>query len=699
MENQRTNGPNEPWEGTVAQQLTNSNQQTDSDQDHLRVNGSWPDGVVSDRIHFLHFNDVYNIEASTAADPCGGAARFVSLLHSLRSSGVGVGKNNGHVSIPKEDPAPVVLFSGDAFNPSLMSTVTKGVQMVPVLNAMDVEVAVYGNHDFDFGVDVLEDLASKNNFPWLMSNVDDNYTGLPLANGKVTHTTTIGGRCVGFVGLVEDAWIQTLATVDEEQVTYKDFVEEGRRLARELRASGAEVVIALTHMRWPNDRRLAQNVDEIDIVLGGHDHDYGMEKVKGTRNGEEVDKVILKSGTDFRELSTVSLHFEADGIRFDVQKLTVDSSIDEDLETKAVVDHFGADLHKKMEEVLGVMDVQLDGRFASVRTMETNLGNFVCDIMLAATDAELAILNSGTLRSDTLHPPGNFTRGHLTTVLPYVDPIVVLRCSAHDVLQALENAVCKYPTHEGRFAQVAGVRFAFDPSLPPGSRVNPRFVQIQDNYLDMEKTDYRLATKAYLAMGKDGYDVFADCEVLVDEETGPILRVCVENHFESVKILRGEKSQKRSKHRQPLLSRRSASLRSSLPPDTTPLDHVDSGEDIANAPSKRSRESVHRTKSLGGGNAMKKRLVKQKTVEELEKEKYGCSANDTDDQLAHLSPSTDGRIVVIDGPEVIEYLEDLRTIWEVKNNPTPLSDLTELDDDEGGWGDEHAAAGDPVVAA
>lgn len=57
-------------------------------------------------------------------------------------------------------------------------------------------------------------------------------------------------------------------------------------------------------------------------------------------------------------------------------------------------------------------------------------------------------------------------------------------------------------------------------------------------------------------------------------------------------------------------------------------------------------------------------------------------------QLAHLSPSTDGRIVLIDGPEVIEYLEDLRTIWEVKNNPTPLSDLTEMEGDEGGWGDE-----------
>ena len=93
-----------------------------------------------------------------------------------------------------------------------------------------------------------------------------------------------------------------------------------------------------------------------------------------------------------------------------------------------------------------------------------------------------------------------------------------------------------------------------------------------------------VARKSHLSPLPLSYDVFADCEVLVDEETGPILRVCVENHFESVKILRGEKSQKRSKHRQPLLSRRSASLRSSLPPDTTPLDHVDSGEDIVNAP-------------------------------------------------------------------------------------------------------------------
>jgi hypothetical protein len=57
-------------------------------------------------------------------------------------------------------------------------------------------------------------------------------------------------------------------------------------------------------------------------------------------------------------------------------------------------------------------------------------------------------------------------------------------------------------------------------------------------------------------------------------------------------------------------------------------------------------------------------------------------------ELAHMSPSVDGRIVVIDSPEVVEHLEDLRTVWQVKNNPTPLSDLAELEGDDGGWGDE-----------
>ena len=123
---------------------------------------------------------------------------------------------------------------------------------------------------------------SKTTFPWLMSNVTDNETGRQLADGLVSHVLDWGGRRVGLLGLVEREWLDTIATINSDQVEYEDYVTSARRLARELKGEGCEVVIALTHMRTPNDIRLAENVEEIDIILGGHDHVYEKQKVRHT---------------------------------------------------------------------------------------------------------------------------------------------------------------------------------------------------------------------------------------------------------------------------------------------------------------------------------------------------------------------------------------------------------------------------------
>lgn len=89
---------------------------------------------------------------------------------------------------------------------------------------------------------------------------------------------------IGIIGLVEEEWLATLATIDAEQVEFRDFVAEGRRLAQLLKGPHhhCDYVIALTHMRFPNDCRLAENVDEIDLILGGHDHVYDVRKHGGT---------------------------------------------------------------------------------------------------------------------------------------------------------------------------------------------------------------------------------------------------------------------------------------------------------------------------------------------------------------------------------------------------------------------------------
>ncbi|KAK7498038.1 hypothetical protein BaRGS_00010626 [Batillaria attramentaria] len=339
---------------------------------------------------------------------------------------------------------------------------------------------------------------------------------------------------VGVVGLVEEEWMATLPTVDPNDIIFSDFVTEGRRLGQMLKQQGADIVIALTHMRWPNDERLAEEAPEIDIILGGHDHDYDIKEVNG--------KYVLKSGTDFRNLSKLTLVKNGHGWSVDVERVDLTSDFPQDPDMEEIV-------HQML--VLGSMGVNLEGRFSIVRTMETNLGNFITDIMLAATHSEVALLNSGTIRSDRIHPKGEFRVRDLLTILPLPDPLVVIRVSGRQLILALENGVGQYPKKEGRFPQVAGISFGFDPTRPRGHRVAISSVRVQGKPLQLENY-YSLVTKEYIATGHDGYDVFKECEWLTDSEQCPALTTAVQNHFESVQIFRGMKECK-SGHRQPLL--------------------------------------------------------------------------------------------------------------------------------------------------
>mgnify|MGYP000678082639 CR=1 FL=1 len=177
--------------------------------------------------------------------------------------------------------------------------------------------------------------------------------------------------------------------------------------------------------------------------------------------------------------------------------------------------------------------VELDARAAHVRTGETNLGNLVTDIVRIAQDSDICILNSGTLRSDDTYGPGEIRVRDITAILPMEDMMVVLELTGAQVRAALENGVSKYPTHEGRFPQVSGILFVFDPDAVPGARIVSVDVVAADGSTTPLDNDasYRVSTKEYLASGKDGFTMFADAKVLVDGECGVMLPTALRNHF------------------------------------------------------------------------------------------------------------------------------------------------------------------------
>ena len=399
------------------------------------------------RFTILHFNDVYEIE-SRRQNPVGGVARFIRRL--------------------KDAPEGLVLFSGDALAPSIMSTVTKGEHMIKFLNMMNIKAACMGNHDFDFGADHLVKMTGESNFPWMLSNVTDAKTGIRLANGIESLIIEHEGVKIGLMGLIEEEWLATLATISRDEVNYIDYVEVGRRLNTELRAQGVDMVIALTHMRNPNDIRLAQEVPELDLILGGHDHDVFSTTVNGVP--------LIKSGTDFRNFTKIEVTVGAAGEAGKRVACTwalqdVNESDPEDEVAAGIVKEYCGELEKAMQKVLGVLGTPLDARFGKIRTQETNCSNWVADTVRLVTKADVAIINSGTLRADAIFPAGQFLTKDLFTLLPMLDDMMTIELTGAELLAALENGVSQYPKLEGRFPCVSGVRFSFDPSKPGGLKL------------------------------------------------------------------------------------------------------------------------------------------------------------------------------------------------------------------------------------
>lgn len=318
---------------------------------------------------------------------------------------------------------------------------------------------------------------------------------------------------------------------------YKSATETAKELVPELRAKGAQIIIALTHAREPSDIKLAEKTPPglIDLVLGGHDHFYAHQIINETH--------VLRSGTDFKQLSYIEARRKANGQPgwdFDIIRRDITRAVPEDKATVQLVDKLTSSLRYKLEKPVGYTAVPLDGRFTTVRTKESNLGNFVCDLMRHYYDADCALMAAGTIRGDQIYPPGVLLLKDILNCFPFEDPVVVLRINGKAILKALENSVLLVPALEGRFPQVSNIQFAYNPNLAPGSRVT--WTKIHGEPLDLNKS-YTMATRGYMGRGKDGYDSLlvrsegGEAEEIVSEENGILISMVLRQYFMSLKVL------------------------------------------------------------------------------------------------------------------------------------------------------------------
>ncbi|KAI2618249.1 Metallo-dependent phosphatase [Hypoxylon sp. NC1633] len=477
-------------------------------------------------LRIAHYNDVYHVDQASS-EPVGGVARFMTLM-----------KHYEEDEKYKGQPELVTLFSGDAFNPSLESSVTKGDHMVPLLNSIGTDAAALGNHDLDFGVRQFKHLSSKCKFPWLVANVLDPALGdgVPIGNCKKTHIiTSSNGIRIGLIGLGEREWLATINSLPPGLI-YKSATQTAKELVPQLRADGAEIVIAVTHMREPNDNKLAEQTDGlIDIILGGHDHYYNHSFIKGTH--------VLRSGTDFKQLSYLEARRRTDHSGrwdIDITRRDTTSAIPPHPPTVELVEKLTASLKVTLQKPIGYTTAPLDARFRTVRLRESNIANWVCDIMRHYYSGDCSMMASGTVRGDQVYPPGPILLKDIMNCFPFEDPVVVIKVTGQAIWDALENGISQYPALEGRFPQVSNIAFSFDARRPAGSRIVS--ATVGGGPIDMARK-YVLVTRGYMARGKDGYDSLliqeegGEAEEIVSEENGILISMMLRQYFMSLRVM------------------------------------------------------------------------------------------------------------------------------------------------------------------
>jgi 2',3'-cyclic-nucleotide 2'-phosphodiesterase (5'-nucleotidase family) len=197
------------------------------------------------------------------------------------------------------------------------------------------------------------------------------------------------------------------------------------------------------------------------------------------------------------------------------------ANIEPDPESQALVVAFETQLDESLNVEIGATKNMLDSRRNVVRGEESAMGNLIADAIRDATGADIAIANGGGIRGDRTYDAGTvLTRRDILTELPFGNVTVVTELPGSQVLAALENAVSQVEKGAGRFAQVSGMTYVYDPSAPAGSRIVS--VKVGGEDLDLDKT-YKLATNDYILGGGDGYSALGGGRMLIDAANGNLM--------------------------------------------------------------------------------------------------------------------------------------------------------------------------------
>jgi len=520
----------------------------------------------------LHTNDIhahyapYNNDGSACKNQAvclGGTARLKTLVDQYRAS----------------EPDSILVDAGDQFQGTLYYNLFKADIVTKTMNELGYQAMAIGNHEFDGGPAMLAKLAGGVNFPVLGTNLDVSQE--VSLTGKLATITivTVNGQQIGLLGLTTP---DTSFSSKPGKVTFNDPVASAQAAVTALQGMGVNKIVALTHLGYDQDIALAKAVDGLDVIIGGHTHTFiytptvpqtftdptypkyaplppagAYPTLVNSPNGEVV--LVATEYYWLAFMGRLKVTFDPAGkvTAFEGNPLYLDNSIVKDPLTVAWMAPYDLQVEALRQTPVGatLVNMPVTVNFKDVcRFGECAIGDLVADAVLwklnsvsntlstysindSSEPYQIGIFNGGMLRAPLT---GTISVGDVLEVLPYGNTIATFEITGTYLLAALENGVSRRgeASGAGRFPQVSGLRFRFDPTKPVGSRVFYVEVKTLAGYtlLDPQQV-YRVATSDFMRAGGDGYTMFRDMAIH-PYDFGPGLDDAVMDYIKKLGIIK-----------------------------------------------------------------------------------------------------------------------------------------------------------------
>ncbi|MDF2532607.1 MAG: yfkN [Clostridia bacterium] len=448
--------------------------------------------------------------------------KAISLLtmNDFHGSLAGDAKNAGAAKLAtyfeaekKANPnGTVILSAGDMFQGSADSNLLYGKPVLAVMNSIGFEAMAIGNHEFDWGLDKLQTLSDKAEFPFLAANIVEKGTDKTPAFAKKYIIVNRDGINIGIIGI---STLETLTKTKAENVAaydFKDPAETVNALVPELKKAGADVIVVLSHLGAAQDSKtkaitgeaaeLAKAVKGVDAIIAGHSHTTiagrvnNIPIVQAYYNGRSVGHIDIVIDTATKKVVENNVYVDASVV-----------SATENASMKAWFDMALASIAPIKNEAVGKAAVTLPHN--TKETQVTLLGQWATDVMRKAVNADVAIQNGGGLRRDI--PAGDVTMGIMYELMPFDNTLFTMELTGKQVRAALEHGIMPETFAPGQFS---GVTVKYDSSKPKGERIVE--VKMLDGSLLDDNKIYKVVTNDFQAGGGDAYVMFKEGKNQVD---------------------------------------------------------------------------------------------------------------------------------------------------------------------------------------